>query len=347
MQTRVFIQNMGGSEKWEVPCVSWSFSEEQNNDRSADFTFSTPALKVVADLFNITAEYILSAAYREIKIVNEDDDVLYYGVLDECTVSGGKSEGSTITMTSRGFLSLFSKRATANVVTYSAQDMSDIAWDLINDSQVQTEGDFGVTRGADPTTVNRDRTFRFRTVLDALQSLSNDNIKDGIDFEVDNSKVFNVYYPEKGTQRDNIRLELGHNIEGWSVRKTGIWGMCNEAIVVGEGDGDGTVYRTRSAANSYKEAYFLLQDILSEKDTGTTDNLDDKGDRYIELNRSPVKAVESVTLDYANPLFTDYEVGDTLEVIIADTVANIDGFFRIKKRTLTSDGVVYLTFYAQ
>ena len=341
MQFRVFITS--ATEKWEVPFRDFSFTEELNNDKNATFSFEVTALEKVALKYAITAEYIISAAYREVQVVDENDEVIYYGVLDEPTVSGGMSEGSVLTVTSRGFLSLFSKRVVTSA-EYNAQDMSDIAWDLINDSQSLTEGDFGINRGADPSTVSRDRTFRNRYILDALFTLSNSNIKNGIDFDVDNAKDFNVYYPAKGSQRDNIRLELGFNIKTWTVRKTGIWAMANQVIVLGDGFGDDTLSVTRDSDLSYKEAYFLLQDIVSEKDVIETDTLEDKGDREIDLRQAPVKAIDLST-EYELPLFTDYEVGDSLKVVIDDSMANIDGFYRVIKRTLRSDGTVYLSFF--
>lgn len=345
MQFRVFIQNSDGSEKWEVPYKSFSFSEELNVDRKAKFVFSDEALSGVADVYGITSEYIISAAYREVYIVDSFGNTVYSGFLDEPDVSGDKNGNSETTVTSRGFFSLLLKRIVSSLTQYSGQDMSDIAWDLISDTQALTYGDFGITRGADPTTVNRDRTYQVGDIIaEAVQKLSNNNILDGFDFDVNHQKQFNVFYPTKGTSRPNVRLEYGHNIQTFSVRKTGILSMCNQVTVFGQDQGGEMPMEVRNADNAYKSAYFLLQDTLSEKDVSVAQTLQDKGDEYLEDNKTPRKEID-LTVEYEAPDFATYDVGDTLPVKISKGSVSIDDNYRLRKRTVNDDGTVYLTLF--
>lgn len=345
MQFRVFIQNGDESEKWEVPYKSFSFSEELNVDRTARFTFSDADLQGVADTYGITTEYIISAAYREIYIIDENGNTAYSGFLDEPNVSGDKQGNTETTVTSRGFFSLFLKRVVSVLTAYSAQDMADIAWDLISDTQALTYGDFGITRGSHPATVNRDRTYQVGDIIsEAIQKLSNNNILDGYDFEVNNQKQFNIFYPTKGTARPNMKLEYGHNIQTFSLRKTGILSMCNQVTVFGQDQGGEMPTQVRDADNAYKSAYFLLQDTLSEKSVSVVQTLQDKGDEYLENNKTPRKELD-LTVDYETPDFTTYDIGDTIPVKIAKGSVNIDDNYRLRKRTVNDDGTVYLTLF--
>lgn len=345
MQFRVFIQSQDGTEKWEVPYKTFSFSEELNIDRNAKFTFDDEALEGVAEKFAISAEYIISAAYREIYVVDEDDNTIYSGFLDEPSVSGSADGSSQTTVTSRGFFSLLGKRHLSAITTYSAQDMSDIAWDLISDTQALTYGDFGITRGADPATVSRDRTYQIGTfVKDAIERLSNNNILGGFDFDVNHQKQFNVFYPTKGSALPNLKLELGFNINTFNVRKTGILGMANQVSVFGQDQGGSFPIEVRDADNSYKDAYFLLQETLSESDVSVTQTLQDKGDEFLENNKTPRKELE-ITTDYDMVPFQSYDVGDTIPVKIAKGSVSIDDSFRLRKRSVNHDGTVTLTLF--
>jgi len=343
MKFKVVIQNVDGSEKWEIPYKSFSFSDELNKDRQAQIAFDNKALEAVADTYSITPEYIISAEYREVYIYDEDENVIYSGFIDEPTVSGDKEGGSQTTITSRGFFSLFAKRYTNE--QHTAEDMSDIAWNIIDTSQGETEGDFGITRGADPSpTTDRDRNYYYKNIKEAIEKLSNNNIDDGIDFDVNHSKQFNVYYPTKGATRANLKLEWGHNINTYSVRKTGILGMANQVAVFGETQGDEIPVEVRTAAAGYLEAYFLLQETLSEKDVSEAETLQEKGDAYLENYKTPRKEI-GLTVDFDTPNFNEYDVGDTLPVKISDGAVNINDNYRLRKRTVNDDGTVYLTLF--
>jgi len=117
--------------------------------------------------------------------------------------------------------------------------------------------------------------------------------------------------------------------------------MANQVIVFGEGFGDDALVEVRDASDTYKNLFFLLQDTLSEKDIKTSATLQQKGDAYLDMNKYPQKNV-SITCYYKNPLWTTFEVGDRLRVIIESY--SIDSFLRLKSRSLATNGTVGLYF---
>jgi len=258
MTFKTIVKNSGGSLEWELPYKSFSFTEELNNDRFATVSFDYSVISEIADNYGISVESIFSSSYRELYIYDEDDNLIYSGYIAEPRFSEGENDEGTISISSKGFFSLLERRITDDLEEYTAQDASDIAWDLIDYTQTLSYGDLGITQGLNPTTKTRDRTFRFTTIAEAIRKMSANEVKDGFDFEIDNNKVFNVYYPEMGSERQNLVLEEGFNIKSYGILKTFIDGMANQVSVIGQGQGDDTIYETRDASNTYKNNFFCI-----------------------------------------------------------------------------------------
>lgn len=341
MQYKIIVQNVTGSEQWELPFEKFSFTEELNKDRSANFSFKRASILPIAEAYDIDILYIFGATYREIYIFDEDDSKIYGGYISEMQFSAGEREEGTISVSSKGFFSLLEKRVTDANRVYSSDDSADIAWDLIDYTQNLTYGDFGITRGTHPATKNRDRTYRYNNIAEAIRKMSATEVREGFDFEVDNDKVFNIYYPLKGSQRDNIILESEYNIKTYNALRTFIDAMVNQAIVVGEGYDENTPVEVRDTLSQYKANFFLLQEVLSEKDVSVATTLQDKGDQYLEQYKFP-RYIFSCTVDYEDPLFTDYQVGDRLRIEVPEW--GISAFYRVTKRTCDDSGKVTLSF---
>lgn len=342
MTFKLFIKDASGV-TWQLPYQDFSITETLNKDRSASITLSREDVEAVASNYNITGEFILKSGYREVYTYDEDDNLIYGGYVAELYRSGGASDSGQFTVTSKGFFNLFAKRFTDDLEAYSSADLSDIAWGLINTSQSLTYGNFGITRGADPTTRNADRTYNYKNIKEAIEGISNENVANGIDFEIDNNKVFNVYYPEKGSKRNNIILKRGFNIEDYTIRTILTDSMTNQIIVFGGGYGEASQVVTRDAENTYKSNYFLLQETLSEKDVVLTATLEEKGDAQLESRKYP-RDIITVGCNYENPTYTDYSLGDRLKVEIPQD--NINNFYRVINRTLDHTGRVTLSFFS-
>lgn len=342
MEYKLLLKNLDASQQWELPFDSFSISETLNEDRSAQFSFNRSILQGVLDKYALTPYGMFKQFYREVYLYDENGNVLYSGFIDEMQTASGQEDHGTVSITSKGFFSLLAKRITNSPRTYTAQDAGDIAWDLINYTQGLTYGALGITRGVHPATVNRDRTYRFDDIKSAIEGLSNKNILNGFDFEIDNGKVFNIYFIEKGSIRNNIIVEYGFNVDSYQITENGLTGLVNQVVVLGENFGDDIVSVTRDAENDYKANYGLLQETVSAKDTQQTATLQDTGDKYLTNWKFPRKTID-LDLKFESPLFTDYNVGDRIKIIIAQE--NVNEYYRVMNRTLDNSGKVSLTVY--
>jgi len=331
----VKVINSGATQEWELPTSSWDFTEELNKDRSGTFNFDREVVNKIAEAYDQKPEFIFSGAYREIYLYDETT-LLYSGYVSEVSF-----DDNTVKVATKGFFNLLDKRVTNSERIYTADDSADIAWDLIDYTQTLTNGDFGITRGAHPTTKDRDRTFRYDNIKQSIEKMSSNEVKDGYDFEVDYLKIFNIYYPEKGTERRSVILEEGFNILKYSVKKTFINAMANQVIVFGAGQDEDALVEVRDAETVYKENFFLLQTTLSEKDVSEVATLQDKGDKYLDVYKYPRKEL-TINATYTNPTFAEYLIGDRLPVKIPNY--DIDQLYRLYKRTLKSDQSVTLYF---
>jgi hypothetical protein len=341
------IYNKSGEDVWVLPYQTITISEELNVGVTGNITINYLDLKRYADKLNTTPDNIISSEYREWKLYK--DNVLFYaGILISRKMFGSKGQGTSLSIEFAGYEAILSNRLTGNAGTdwtYTSEDSADIAWDLIDQTQNDSdgEGDVGITRGTHPTTVDRDRTFRFDYIRKAIEGMSANSKDNGYDWDISNSKVFNIYYPAKGEIKSNIILD-DQNILSWTNDKKLSGGLANRVVVIGEGSTDDIV--SESVQDTIAQASWYLQEYaLSEKDTSVSANLIAKGNKYLEDVKEP-KTVISVRVNDKNPLITSYNVADTLPVKIS--TIDFDEELRIDRRTIqiqrTGEAQVDLSF---
>jgi hypothetical protein len=331
MNYKIFIQTLGGGRKWEIPYQNASFQEVLNEDRFANISFDWEELKVIADADNIEPYFIHSGGYREVYIYDEDDNLLYGGFLNNPIDSFDENGGATLSIQSKGFFSLLSKRHTDKEEIFESNDSADIAWDLIDSTQTKTNGDLGIIRGTHPTTKTRDRTFYREDIKSAIEGMSLSKVKEGFEFEIDNNKIFNIFYPEKGTQRTGFELRIGQNVNSGRISSNGPLGMCNTVYAQGKGQGLYSLEEEVNAETIFEETYGLLEDVLPEKDVSVSTTLINKGERYLDFYKKIRRSI-MVNVFYENPSWLSYNVGDQLKFVYP--ARNIDQYYRVYSRKL-------------
>lgn len=332
----VIIKDPSTSDIWELIPRSYEFTESLNKESRATFVFSFEELARLAEANDTTVVNIFTAALREIYI-NRNGTKIFYGVVTDFNVDPETGGSKKVTVKAMGFFGLFKKRLVGigTQVYYSATDAGAIAADLIADSQASdgTYSDWGITEGSITASKNRDRGYLFDNIYDSIIKLSNENLADGFDFDIDNTKAFNVYYPTKGTARPNVVFDE-RTMNKWGYTKQLLSGMVNKVYVIGEGFNDSIKYETRTAATSYRTPFGTLEEKLEARDTTEVTTLQDKGDRKLLLTRDPVIAIKSVEHFDNGITFTDYNVGDTVIVNLPDlAVSNVSK--RVRERTFT------------
>jgi len=91
----------------------------------------------------------------------------------------------------KDWVSLFSKRFVGidEPLEYTTTDAGEIAWDLINTTQSEVYGDFGVTEGTIEASITRSPVYDRKNILEAIKELSNQGDEAsadtwGFDFEI-------------------------------------------------------------------------------------------------------------------------------------------------------------------
>ena len=329
----VFIKDPATSEIWEVIPKSYNFDEEVSKGFGATFTFSLQELEILAETNNTTTENIFTASLREIYI-NRNGSKIFYGVVSNYAVSPGTNGDDTLTIKAVGFLDLF-KKALVGITEklyFNNVDAGLIGWGLINAYQLSDPpySDRGITQGTIQTSKNRDRGYRIDNVYDQLMKLTNNNLANGIDIEIDNTKKYNAYSPFKGVSRPTVVFDKNTGW-GWSYEKQLFLDMTNQAVVVGEGTNEQTIYSVRTASTSYRSQFGTLMTKLTADNTTGDDTLEDKGDKELTENQEPMVLVKGVSHYDDLIAFSDYNVGDIV-VLNYPTVGIINQSKRIKKR---------------
>lgn len=336
--------NRDESEMWELPYSRINLSEELNGGLDGHLTIPYKSLLKYAQNLGTTPDNIISAGFRSWKLYS-DDSLFRRGVLSHRAIFGGQTGATNLTVYFTDYVGLLGSRYTPLEDIYTSEDSADIAWALIDDSQsdISGEGNLGITRGTHPTTVNRDRTFRHDNIRNEIVKMSRAKLYNGFDFDIDNTLKFNVYYPTKGTERPEIVFSE-FNIVSWLSNRPLTAKLANRVHVLGGGFGEEMVTTTREDATPMA-TWGLLEDTLSEKSVSTLKTLEDRGDKYLDIKSEP-KDVFSITVKDKNPSILNYDLGDTVKVIISEI--GVDEQLRIASRSIdilpSGEAMVDITF---
>jgi len=333
---QTFLRDATGGSIYELLPISISFKDKLNRESTASFRFTFRQLEIVAETYGTNVVDMFSSELREI-YVTRNDVKIFYGVVSDVSADPQQDGNIGFTVKAVSFFGMFGKRIVGiPVTTYTATDAGAIAWDLIDDSQNSDSpySDWGITQGSITTSVNRDRTYKFDNIKDAIIKLSNENLDNGFDFEIDTNKDFNVYYPTKGSSKPNIIFDE-RNLSGWSWTKPVFLQLTNKVYSLGESQGESPLYETRTAGTSYRTPFGTLEGVIKEDSIKVAATLQAKGDLHLELYREPIVKFTARHFDSETAIsWSDYDLGDTIKVnlprIGMSTVSK-----RVKERDFT------------
>jgi hypothetical protein len=316
---KLYIEYTAGT-LFELPYISFNFSEELNVGINASINLDYETIREIAETYNTSPAFLLSAGVREIYI-EKNGTKIYYGVISEYGQSEDDKGKVSITIASVGFFTLLNKRI-VTAITYTNDDAGDIAWDLINTSQLADPPytDLGITRGTHPATKNRDRTYDYEKIGEKIFQLSNNNLQQGFDFDIDNTKKFNIYYPQKGSEITTVQFD-DSNIVEYTYQKPLVLSLTNKVYVLGEAIDNSPINTTRISASAYKTAFGTLESVLKQNSISEAISLEDAGDKYLADNQSPIEKL-SISHSDDTPDILAYNMGDSVRVTILNLELN-------------------------
>lgn len=311
-------------------CTGRGLVQSRNRSDIISFSCDIDEIKRLAISIGSNVFDIFAVNENEVRL-KRNNVVVSAGQIVQAT-STINTDQRTILINALGWFDLLGTRYTDQLVAFSQVDQGDIAWQLIDATQQRDNGDFGITQGNIQTSILRDRTYNFKNIKNAITELS--EVQGGFDFEITWDKVFNVYYPGIGTQRDDIAFTYPGNIATLSFDRIGLE-MANEVISLGAGSGGDALFAIDDDTTSQAQ-YGLRQSSIQASDVIEYDNLLTKAQAEISLYSSFL-AIPTVTLKNSQSLsFSDYKVGDIIPIKTndQDVFGAINDYYKVEVKTL-------------
>ena len=232
-----------------------------------------------------------------------------------------------------GYLNFYkSQYITAN---YSQQYQEDILWDVINQCNAKTGGDYGVRQGTHiGEHIARNRHYARKEVASLIQQMS--NVIDGCDFEFTPDKKFNTYMA-KGVYRPSVRVAYPGNIQTFSFSRS-IEKTANFIYGLGSGNGEDTV--ASSAEDEASENYLYRREkIITWNSVTVQDTVDEHTNSALKHLKDAIE-IPRVTLRPGTLDLSEVDVGDTITLQISDSLVlqHITGDYRIYNIECDVDG---------
>lgn len=234
----------------------------------------------------------------------------------------------TANVTALGWMWELERRITGKTsdITHSSVDAGAIAWAEINRTQNESNGNIGITQGTIQTSQNLTLTLTRAKVRDVLDDLVT---QAGIEFEITPNKIFNVFYPRKGSDKSaTVKFQYPGNIK--SARPlSDATVITNDLLALGRGLGAEEITSDVEDTGS-KSVFGLFQDVMSFKDVDNQTALTNMSNYYLNLLKSSRLTLDiSVHGNNEAVALTDYVVGDTVRITIDHPNYSLDQLFRI------------------
>ena len=200
---------------------------------------------------------------------------------------------------------------------FTTTDAGMIAWTLIDEAQSLANGDFGITEGTIQASITRSPVYDKKNILEAIRELSNMG-KDGeanygFDFEITPLKVFNVYYPYKGTIHNDIVFRYPGNCENFEAFVNS-WSIVNQEWGIGRHWTGSTAFISRADATS-QTTYKRREAVKSYKDMSVLASLQDMVWQDIQWLKDPSTVIRFEARVDEKTGINSYNVGDGVTVV--------------------------------
>jgi len=193
-----------------------------------------------------------------------------------------------------------------------------------------------VTIGTLATVGAHDKTYKAQEIKSVLQDATK---LWNFDFEFTPQKVFNTY-AAIGSQRPSIVFEHPGNIIALQSPLDAT-NIKNRIYVLGSGSGsgDGANVKVQVDDPNSQLNYWVREERINYSDVEDTDALTAHGNAELAAWSFPFEIPTIDVTGNVAPYVTDYGIGDYVQLRCRryKTLSQINGMFRIEKRTITID----------
>lgn len=311
-----------------------SFTLQRNQAEQLSFSIDLDAFEAQAQDIGTNPLSMLGPYQTDVK-VKRNGTYLFGAHVGTLDITLAEIE-NTLNIRAFGYLNLLIDRY-VSPTPYVQVDAVDIAWDLIDLTQSQTNGDMGITQGGQQaTTVSRDRTYEPRqNAKDGIVNLT--KLVDGnFDIEFTHERVFNTY-TMIGTDRSaSLEFVYPGNIREVSVPRDGL-ALFNKIYGIGSGFGQDSLTSTPSDNDSQLN-YGVHEKIITFNSVTEQTTLDQNTQGELNQRKSLLE-IPQMTVSGEDFDLNSYGVGDRVTVRIENYpfLATVTGIYRIEKIEVSVD----------
>lgn len=308
----VALLDSARNRKWEVYL---------NKSGSASFTISPSDEKVTGDVFLM--------GNKELHIFRNETKI-WAGEMYLRQVEVNNDGVEKMTVSAKGFIELLKYKhvgTSASPRIWTDTDLSQIAWEAIDEAQTGDNATLGITQGDLAVARVGDRKGEYKNLKDFIEDTSNLTWDDAIDFDIDANKQFSTWYPKRGRVLEDVVFEWGVNIVSFKEEQDST-DMANRVIALGEGEGE-EQFTAQSDDVSSQEIYGVREGTISHTDANKVSTLQKHADKYLAENKTQRRILSLRTKGDLSPQIGAYWLGDTVKVKIDYGIVSIDSYFRI------------------
>lgn len=310
---------------------SMRFSLERNEAEQLELALDLNSFEQYCLMIGANPTGILSPYQTDIK-VKRNGEYLFGTHVGQIDVQLEETQ-MTINVRAFGYLNLLIDRYVT--ISYVQQDAVDIAWDLINQTQQQTNGDLDMTMGTMVDTVARDRTYVRQNVKEGIVNLTK-LVNGNFDFEFTADRVFNTYTAIGENRTSILEFVYPRNIRMVSVPRDGL-SLFNKIYGLGSGFGDDQLSSTQSDSAS-QISYGVHERIITFNSVVELSTLQQNTAGQLAARKDLLEIPQMVVSGEDFDLNT-FGIGDTVTVRVEEHpfLATVDGSYRIERLDVSVD----------
>ena len=238
------------------------------------------------------------------------------------------SENQTLSITAQEMLSLYQRRRISDTKTYTAQDPTYIAQNLMQYTEAKSYGKTGLTYSVPSSSFSTTKTYNnyeFKSVYQAVKDLAQNFFDFAIIPYLSSGDLVNQFTiglplgtPYSSSDPTSAVFQFPGNVISYRFPEDGI-SAANRLYGLGYGANSKKLTTTAVDSAKYTDGFPLLEDAVNYIDIGDQTLLNNTTLGHLNAVSYPPTTVEIVIPTYVDPYYyTHYSIGDTVQVRITD-----------------------------
>jgi hypothetical protein len=238
------------------------------------------------------------------------------------------SENQTLSITAQEMLSLYQRRRISDTKTYTAQDPTYVAQNLMQYTEAKSYGKTGLAYSVPSSSFSTTKTYNnyeFKSVYQAVKDLAQNFFDFAIIPYLSSGNLVNEFtigLPLGATYSSSdptsAVFQFPGNVVSYRFPEDGM-GAANRLYGLGYGANAKKLTTIAVDSAKYTDGFPLLEDAVNYIDIGDQTLLNNTTLGHLNAVSYPPTTVEIVIPTYVDPYYyTHYNIGDTVQVRITD-----------------------------